>query len=143
MVRRIVGLFQGHPELIEGYAEFLPPGSTIQIPADPHENINVTTTNGTMEIARDGTTINETYTQAHGPQGVETQFPELAEWDQRLLERIQARIADSEEHGAKYEVIMASFEAYLKMSPEQRKVCSTGTQPEVFSLTPNQGFARC
>jgi hypothetical protein len=29
-IKRVIALFQGHPELIEGYAAFLPPGNTIQ-----------------------------------------------------------------------------------------------------------------
>lgn len=81
---------------------------------------------GTMEIARDGTVINETHTQALGPQGAET---ELAERDKRLLENIQARIADSEEYKAKYEMFKAPFEAYLRTPPEQRKVCDVNTLP--------------
>jgi hypothetical protein len=85
-------------------------------------------TTGTMEIARDGTVINETHTQAPEPQPAEVRLPELAESDKHLLENLQARIANSEEHKAKYEVFKASFEAYLKIPPEQRKVCSsTGT----------------
>ena len=59
--RGVLILFQGHPELIEGYATFLSPGNTIQVPIDPLGNIIVTMTTGTMEIARDGTVVNETH----------------------------------------------------------------------------------
>ena len=132
-IRRVIALFQGHPELIEGYAAFLPPGNTIRIPADPHGNILVTMAAVTMEMARDGTTINETSTQAPEPQGAETKLPsELAERDRRLLEILQARIPDSDEYKTKYEVFRASFEAYLKMPPEQRKACSTITPSKAF-----------
>ncbi|KAF9649874.1 hypothetical protein BDM02DRAFT_3113132 [Thelephora ganbajun] len=96
--RRIIALFQGHPELIDGYAVFLPPGNTIHIPADPQENILVTTTTGAMEIARDGTVISDTHTQAPEPQGAETGLPELADGVKHLLENLQ--IADSKEHKA-------------------------------------------
>lgn len=123
-------LFQGHPELIEGYAAFLPPGNTIQIPEDPQGNIIVTMTTGTMEIARDGTVVNETYIQMPEPQSTDTKLPELAERDKRLLENLRVRIADSGEHKEKYEVFMASFEVYLKMPPEERKVCSIGIPVE-------------
>lgn len=140
MIKRVLALFKGHPELIEGYAAFLPPGDTIQVPADPQGNIFVTMTNGTMEISRDGTVINETYTQAPEPQGVET---ELAEGDKCLLEKLQARIADSEEYKTKYEVFKTSFEAYLKTPAEQRKVCCIGTLLGIpFMLTLGQGIVR-
>jgi len=93
----------------------------------------VTLTTGTMEIAQDGTVIDETHTQTPERQGTGTGLSGSAEWDKRLLENLRARIADSGgEHEAKYEIFMASFEAYLKMPPEQRKVCSTGTPPEAF-----------
>jgi len=124
--RRIIALFQGHPELIEGYAAFLPPGATIQLPADPQGNIIVTVTTGIMEIAQDGTVVTETHTQAPECQDVAIELPELAEPEQRLLENLRARVADSGEH-AKYETFVASFETYLRMTPEQRKVCSART----------------
>jgi len=124
-IKRVIALFQGQPEFIEGYAAFLPPGNTIQLPADPRGNTLVAMTTGTMEISQGGTVINETHTQAPEPQGVETKSSGLTERDKRLLEDLRARIADSGEDKAKYEVFMASFEAYLRIPPEQRKVCST------------------
>jgi len=133
-IRRIIALFQGHPELIEGFAEFLPPGNTIQIPVDPQHNILVVMPTGTMEIAQDGTVVNETHTQAPGPQAPETQLPEFAERDKRLLERIRARITDSEENKAKYEPLVTSFEAYLKMSTEQRKALLGADQGHEFVI---------
>ena len=89
-------------------------------------------TTGTMEIAQDGTVINETHTQAPERRGAETGLPGLAERDKRLLENLRARIADSGEYKAKYEAFMASFEAYLKTPAEQRKVCSARTPSEAF-----------
>jgi len=130
-IRRTIALFQGHPELIEGYAIFLSPNA-IRIPEDPQGNIIATMTTGTMEIARDGTTISETHAQAPEPQGVEIELPEMAERDKRLLENLRTRIPDSEEYEAKYEVLRASLEAYLKMPPEQRKVRSTNIPPMAF-----------
>ena len=124
-IKRVIALFKGHPELIEGYAEFLPPGNTIQLPADPRGNTLVAMNTGTMEIAQGGTVINETHTQAPERQGAENKSPGLTQRDSRLLENIRARIADSGGDKAKYEVFMASFEAYLRIPPEQRKVCST------------------
>ena len=126
-IKRVIALFKGHPELIEGYAAFLPPGNTIQLSADPRGNTLVAMTTGTMEIAQGGTVVNETYTQAPERQGAETKLPGFTERDNRLLENIRARIADSGEDKTKYEVFMASFEAYLRIPPEQRKVC--GTEP--------------
>ena len=90
------------------------------------------TTAGTMEIAHGGTVINETHTQAPERQGAVTKLHGLAEWDKRLLENLRARIADSGEYEAKYEVFMVSFEAYLKIPPEQRKVCSARIPSEAF-----------
>lgn len=141
-------LFQGHRELIEGYAAFLPPGNTIQVPADPQENILVTMVTGTMEIARDGTVVSETYTGAPKDQPTEAKLPELAEWDKRLLENLQTRIADSEEDKAKYDAFVTSFEAYLRVPPEQRKVCCAGIQSKILcyslpakaSLGADQGY---
>ena len=138
----VIALFQGHPELIEEYATYLPPGNTIQVPIDIQGNILVTTTTGTMEVARDGTVVNETHIQAPEDQPVE-RSSELAESDKHFLENLQARIADSEEHKAKYEVFKASWEAYLKMSPEQRTVCGTGTQQTMSFTYPSQVFIRC
>lgn len=93
----------------------------------------MTLTTGTVEIAQGGTVINETHTQAPERQDTETGLSGLAEQDRRLLENLRVRIADSGgEYEAKYELFMVSFEAYLKMPPEQRKVCSTGTPPEAF-----------
>jgi hypothetical protein len=132
MIKRVIVLFQGHPELIEGYAAFLPPGNTIQLPADPQGNTLVTMATGIMEITQGGMVINDTHTQTPEPQSVETGLPGLAERDKRLLENLRARIADSGEYKAKYEVFITSFEAYLKMPPEQRKVCSTRTFSEAF-----------
>jgi histone deacetylase complex regulatory component SIN3 len=139
--KRVIALFQGHPELIEGYATFLPPGNTIQVPVDIQGNILVTTTTGTMEVARDGMVVNETHIQAPEDQRVE-RSSELAELDKLLLEKLQARIADSEEHKAKYEVFKASWEGYLKMTPEQRPVCGTGTQQTMSFTYPSQVFIR-
>ena len=84
---------------------------------------------GTMEVARDGTVIGETHTGVAEPQRTGTKLPESAEWGKYLLENLRAQIADSEEDKAKYEVFIASFEAYLKTPPEQRKVCGAGTLP--------------
>jgi len=131
-------LFQGHPALVEGYATFLPLGNTIQVPTDPQENILVTMITGTMEVARDGTVINETHTEV----------PELTERDKRLLENLRARIADSEEYKTKYDVFVTSFEAYLKTPPERRKVCGAGifrrcfffSLPAEASLGADQGY---
>jgi len=120
-IKRVIALFQEHPELIEGYATFLPPGNTIQLPVDPRGNTLVAMTTGTMEIAQGGTVINETHTQASGHQGVETKLPGLTGPDKRLLENLRARIAESGEDEARHEVFMASFETYLKMPLEQRK----------------------
>jgi len=120
-IKRAIDLLQGQPELIEGYAEFLPPGNTVQLPEDPHGNILVMMPTGTMEIAQDGTVVNETHTQAPDVSGPHSAEAELAGWDNRLLENLRARIMDSGEHQGKYEVFTASFEAYLKMPPEQRE----------------------
>jgi len=130
--RRITALFKDHPELIEGYAAFLPAGSTIRIPEDPQGNIFVRMTAGTMEIARDGTLINETHTQAPESQGAETKSPKLTEWDKSFLGNLKARFGDSEEYKAKYEVFVASFEAYLKMPLEQRKASFGADQSHEF-----------
>ena len=136
-------LFQGHPELIEGYATFLQPENTIQVPADPKENILVTMIAGTMEIARDGTVISETFTGVPEPQRTGTELPGTAEGDKRLPENPRARITDSEEDKAKYDAFATSFEAYLKFPPEQRKVCGAGIQPAMlFYSLPGQGFVR-
>lgn len=116
-IKRVIELFQGHPELIEAYAEFLPPGNTIKLPEDPQGSTLVTMLTGTMEIAQDGTVVNETHAQVPGPRSAES-----VEWEKRLLENLRARIMDSGEHRAKYAVFMASFEAYLKTPLEQRKV---------------------
>ena len=61
------------------------PGDTIHIPADPQESILVTMTTGTMEIARDGTLVNETHVNAAEPEGEETGLPELAGQEKRSL----------------------------------------------------------
>jgi len=106
----------------------MPPGNTIQVPADPQEHILVTMITGTMEVARDGTVISETQTGATEPQRTGTKFPELGDWDKCLLENLRARIADSEEDKAKYEVFITSFEAYVKTPPEQRKVGGAGRE---------------
>ena len=141
-------LFQGHPALVEGYATFLPLGNTIQVPTDPQENILVTMITGTMEVARDGTVINETHTVVPEPQGAGAKLPELTERDKRLLENLRARIADSEEYKTKYDVFVTSFEAYLKTPPERRKVCGAGifrrcfffSLPAEASLGADQGY---
>jgi hypothetical protein len=122
------------------YTVFIPP-DTIHIPADPNGNILVAMPTGTMELARDGTVINETYTQAPEPQSEETKSSDLTEQEKRLLENLRTRVEDSEER-EKYEAFIALFEAKLKISPEQRKVRSTGILPMIFSLTPSQGFTR-
>jgi len=119
--RTVIALFQGHPELIEGYKLFIPPGHTILIPEGPQGAILVTTPTGTMEIARDGTVVNETHTQAPEPQGEETKLPELAEREEHLLEELRARAVDSEKR-EEYESFIALFEANLRISPEQRKL---------------------
>lgn len=83
-----------------------------------------------MEIAQDGTVAHETHTQApevSGPHSAEAELPELPGWDKRLLENLRAQIMDSGEHQGKYKVFTASFEAYLKLPPEQRKVRDTKT----------------
>lgn len=135
-IKRVIALLQDHPELIEGYAVFLPPGNTIKLPENPQGNILVTMPTGTMEIAQDGTVVNETHTQAPdvpGPRSAEAELPELAGWEKRLLENLRARIVDCEEHRAKYEVFKASFEAYLKTPPEQKKVLDTKPRRGVLS----------
>jgi len=69
---------------------------------------------------------------------VETQLPELAEQDKRLLERIQARIAESGEHKGELEVLMAAFEAYQKLPPEQRKTLLGVDQGHEFAEKLNE-----
>ena len=92
---------------------------------------------GIMEIAQDGTVVSETHVQTPEPQDSEARLPELAGEDKRLLEKVQTRIAGSEEYKAKYETFLTSFKAYLKTPPEQRKVRSAGILSKIFfPLTP-------
>ena len=140
--RRVIALFQRHPELIEGYAVFIPPGHTIDIPADPRGNVFVTVPTGTMEIARDGTVVNDAHMMtAPELQRQETEASGLSEQKKRLLETLRARIADSEEE--EFKAFLASFEANLTISPEQKKVRSTKILPETRSLISCTGFTRC
>ena len=81
--KRVIALIREDLELVEGYAVFMAPGDTIHIPADPQESILVTMTTGTMEIARDGTLVNETHVNATEPEGEEIGLPELAEQEKR------------------------------------------------------------
>ena len=65
-------------------------------------------TTGTMEIARDGTVVNETHTQTPEPQGAEAG---LAVSGERLSENPQDRIAGFEEYEARCEAFKTSFKA--------------------------------
>jgi len=94
--RRVIALFQEHPELIEGYAAFMPPGHT---------------------IARDGTVVNETYIQPPEPQGEETKLPEK---EKRLLQTLRDQIVDTQEQ-EEYNTLITLFGTNLTISPEQRK----------------------
>ena len=138
--RTVIALFQGHPELIEGYKLFIPPEHTIHIPEDPQGVILVTTPTGTMEIARDGTVVNDTHTRTPETQDEEAKLPELVEREEHLLEELRARAVDSEKR-EEYESFIALFEANLRISPEQRKVRSIRTTPKTLSLSPGQNIA--
>jgi len=119
--RTIIALFRAHPELIEGYTLFVPPGHTIHIPEDPQGNILVAIPTGTVEIARDGTVVNETHTQALETPVEEAKLPELTGQEKHLLEKLRARIPDSENR-EEYESFIAMFEANLRISPGERKL---------------------
>ena len=127
-------LFRGHPELIEEYAIFIPPGHTIDIPADPQGNILLRMPTGTAEITRDGAVVNETHIEVPEPQGEEVKSPALPEQEKRLLDTLRARIVGTEEQ-EEYEALIKSFEANLIISPEQRKVCRAKILPMTFQLT--------
>jgi histone deacetylase complex regulatory component SIN3 len=144
--RSVITLFQGHPQFIERYAAFIPPGHTIDIPADPQGNILVTIPTASIEITRDGTVVKETRIQAPGPQdggSQGTKLPHLAEREKRVLESLRARIAGAEEQ-EEYKALIKLFEAKLEISSKQREVRDNATvPPETFSLTSGQGFTGC
>jgi len=129
--RRVIALFQGHSEFVQGYTAFIPPGHTIDIPADPQGNILLTTPTGTMEVARDGTVVNEIHVQPPEPEGEKVKPPESAEREKRLLETLKARIADEPEQ-EEYKALIALFEANLTISPEQRKASLGAGQGREF-----------
>lgn len=138
--RRVIALFQEHPELIEGYAAFMPPGNTVNIPADPHGNIILTMPTGVMEIARDGTVVNETYIQTPEPQGEETKLPEK---EKRLLQTLRDQIVDTQEQ-EEYNTLITLFGTNLTISPEQRKVrVVLRSYPRPSYLSSGQGFTGC
>ena len=93
-----------------------------------------------MEIARDGTVVNDTHTRTPETQDEEAELPELVEREEHLLEELRARAVDSEKR-EEYESFIALFEANLRISPEQRKVRSIRTTPKTLSLSPGQNIA--
>lgn len=76
--------------------------------------------------------VNETHTQAPETQDEETKLPEPAELEGPLLEK--PRIGDSEK-GEDYGQLIASIEADLRISPEQRKVHGTGLMTDLFTYS--------